>query len=88
MNYDYKNLYNEAWAGTMEEVSDIFCVGITRYDADDQKIFGFTNVYAECQSPYDFCARLGLEVLINLSREGVESLKAVKGSYMLGYKSE
>ena len=87
MKYDYRKLYNEHWAKSMEEeFQDIDSIGITRLNSEGIQEFGFSNVYAEDQSPYDFCARIGLTILRELSKENVDYLNIVKGCYMFGCK--
>ena len=84
-NYDYEKLYNKAWAEFMRD-SAINSVGITRFDFAGSKIFGFSNVFATDQSPYDFCARIGLQVLRELSDPDTESIKIEAGNYMFAHK--
>jgi len=87
-NYDYEKLYNKAWAEAMRDsYGAIRSVGITRFDFDGSKMFGFSNVFADDQSPYDFCARIGLQVLRELSDPGIESIKIEAGNYMFAHKS-
>ena len=84
MKYDYTKLYNEHWAEFMDE-SKIDCIGIIRKDKEGNSIWGFTNVFADDQSPYDFCARLGLQILRELNSGNVESLNITAGYYMLNF---
>lgn len=84
--YDYEKLYNRAWAEAMRD-SAISSVGITRFDFDGSRRFGFSNVFADDQSPYDFCARIGLQVLRELSDPDTKSIKIEVGNYMFAYKS-
>ena len=87
MKYDYKKLYNEYWAKYMNEnYADIEAVGIIRIDKENKQQFGFHNVFADDQSPYDFCARLGIAILEELSKQDTEYLKVSKGSYVFGCK--
>jgi hypothetical protein len=81
MKYDYTKLYNEHWAKFMDELK-IDCVGIIRKDKEGNPIWGFLNVFSDDQSPYDFCARLGLQILRELSNEDIGSLDVMVGYYM------
>lgn len=82
MKYDYTKLYNEHWAEFMEK-SKVECIGITRKDKEGNKIWGFANVYSDDQSPYDFCARIGLQILREFSSEEIGSLNIEAGCYIL-----
>jgi len=83
MKYDYTKIYNEHWQAFMDE-TDIEAIGIKRKNKDGSNQFGFSNVFAEDESPYDFCARIGYTILMNLKEEDIGSLEISKGSYMFG----
>jgi hypothetical protein len=87
MKYDYIKIYNEYWQEFMDNC-DIEVIGIIRKDKDKNKLWGFTNVYSDDDSPYDFCARIGYAVLSNLQEKDVDSIEIVNGQYMLGKKTE
>lgn len=64
------------------ETAPLIVLELHAFDFNGSKLFGFSNVFADDQSPYDFCARIGLQVLRELSDPDTESIKIESGNYM------